>query len=353
MKEITSGYRLALSYHLINTSSGISAPHLPNGDSSLQNLREIFHKWSRDEYPSSGGGQIAVYAFTHLYSHTSLREVILKGKDQHIASILRQAADQEGILVLMGWLNARIEGYTADNGWQTYEGYDDDYPEYGVDAGTYDDPVMSQVGETEIWVEGLQDMQGRETEITQISFEADSILPFRAFSGVYPNESKLSEGCWGNVRAIDSGSSTHETSHPYRKAHLSGLVSDLKVHARNPSMAELSPVYKCAALAMFPKKYQLLLMLSSEMGVDWGLEELEKSKPEGPSKENREILEFLARQNNKALMATALKFAFEWNDVVAWGRIVEQDTKFFLQERGFTSLCDDWEAFKFDGVRPT
>jgi len=52
-------------------------------------------------------------------------------------------------------------------------------------------------------------------------------------------------------------------------------------------------------------------------------------------------------------MATALKIAFEWNDAVAWGRIVKQDTKFFLHERGFTSLCDGWEAFKFDGVGPT
>jgi len=62
---------------------------------------------------------------------------------------------------------------------------------------------MSQVGETEIWVEGLQ--------ITQINLEADNILPFRAFSGVYPDEAKLSEGYWGNVRSIDSRSSTHES----------------------------------------------------------------------------------------------------------------------------------------------
>jgi len=53
VKEITSGYRLALSYHLINNSPDIDVPHLSGSDSSLQRLREIFYKWSHDEHPWS------------------------------------------------------------------------------------------------------------------------------------------------------------------------------------------------------------------------------------------------------------------------------------------------------------
>lgn len=210
VKEITSGYRLALSYHLINTSPGIGSPHLPSGDSSLQHLREIFSKWSGNQYPSLKANQVVAYGFTHEYSSASLREVILKGEDQHITAILKDAGDSEGLLTLMGWLNASVEGGTADHGWQIYEGYDDS-PEYGWDTGTYDRPVMSHVYEAKLWVDGIQDMQGRKVGIGRIKLDMTNILPYRAFSGVEPDESKVGEGFWGNVRSIRLGSFTHAT----------------------------------------------------------------------------------------------------------------------------------------------
>jgi hypothetical protein len=200
VKEVTSGYRLALSYHLINTSSGINPPHLPSGDSSLQRLREVFHKWSRDEYPSLEGNQAVAYCFTHVYSGASLREVIIKGEDQHIASILKQAGDSEGVLAFMGWLDAYVEGVTGNGGWQTYDG-DGDSPEYGLDLGTHDYPVMSHVFGTEMWLDGVQDMQGRKIpKISKIKLSSDSILPFRVFSGITPHDSRMSKSFWGNVR---------------------------------------------------------------------------------------------------------------------------------------------------------
>ena len=210
VKEITSGYRLALSYHLINTSPGIDLPHLPSDDSSLQHLREIFHKWSHDEYPSLDADKIVAYGFTHLYSDASLRELIIKGQDQYIASILKQAGDSEGVLVLMGWLNACVEGSTGNSGWQTYEGYED-FPEYGRSTGTRDSPVMSAVHETKTWVDGIQDMHGRKVEIAKIGLKEHNILPFRPFSGVSPDESNITEEYWGNVRSIDLRSFARET----------------------------------------------------------------------------------------------------------------------------------------------
>jgi len=199
VKEITSGYRLALSYHLINSSPGINIPHLPSDDSSLQRLRETFHKWSHNEYPSLDANKVVAYGFTHTYSDASLREVIIKGQDQHIASILKQAGDSEGVLVLMGWLNAYVEGSTGNSGWQTYEG-GEDFPEYGPSTGTRDSPVMSHVHETKMWVDGIQDMQGRKVGIAKIGLDERSILPFRPFSGLGPDESNITEEYWGNVR---------------------------------------------------------------------------------------------------------------------------------------------------------
>jgi len=117
-------------------------------------------------------------------------------------------------------------------------------------------------------------------------------------------------------------------------------------------MAESDPVYKCAALVVFPKERQLSLILSSE-GVDWGLEELEKSKSEGPSKENREIIDFVVQQGKIDIIPAVLKVALEWNDAVVWGSIVEQRPGYFLGKNGYPDLWNGWQAFKLDGVRST
>lgn len=104
---------------------------------------------------------------------------------------------------------------------------------------------------------------------------------------------------------------------------------------------------------MFPKKQQLSLILASG-GEKWASEELQKLKSEGPSKESCEIIEFLARKGREDAMATILKIAIDdWNDAVVWGRIVAQNPAFFLGQKGYTSLCDSWKTFKFEGVRPT
>ena len=225
VKEITSGYRLALSYHLIDTSPGVNPPHLPVGDSSLQSLRDIFYGWSHDEYPSVEAERVVAYSFTHQYSAASLREVIVKGQDQHIASILKQAGDLEEVVLLMGWLNACVDGGTGDEGWQIYYGKGDS-PEYGGKIGSHDVPVMSHVHRAMMWLDGIQDMQGREVGVAKIKLDGDNVLPFRAFSGVHPDKSETIDAYWGNVGSNCLEIFLTRDSHSCRKAQLSSLVSD-------------------------------------------------------------------------------------------------------------------------------
>lgn len=103
---------------------------------------------------------------------------------------------------------------------------------------------------------------------------------------------------------------------------------------------------------MFPKDKQLSLMLSSE-GPEWGLEELEKSKSDGPSRENREIIEFLVQKQREDITTIILKVAIEWKDPLVWGRIIESNPKYFLKQKGYVDLRSGWQAFNFDDVRPT
>ena len=351
VKEITSGYRLALSYYLINTSPGISAPQLPSDDSVLQHLRSIFSRWSKGGYPSFGHDKFLAYVFAHEYSSVSLREAILKGKDQHIASILKHAGDAEEVFVLMGLLTAQVEGCTSSESWAIYDG-DGDGPQYGFATGSMDCPVMSHVFETKFWVEDIRDMQGKSVEISKINLDEDCIFPFNPFRDVDPTESKMHEGHWGNVRLIILTPLLHTNSHPSRKAQMSNSVSGPKLLPPNPSINVLNSVYQCAALVMLPKHRQLSFMLSSE-GKKWALKELKKSKSEGPSKENREIIYFLAQQNDERIMTTVSGIAIEWGDTGVWDQIVQYYPDFFLSQEGFTELYNGWRAFGFDVVHPT
>lgn len=117
-------------------------------------------------------------------------------------------------------------------------------------------------------------------------------------------------------------------------------------------MAESNLVYRCAALVMFPKAEQLSLIMSSE-GHTWALEELERSKSDGPSKENREIIDLLVQKKYEDVAATISKIAIEWNDATVWDRIVESDPGYFLEQEEYADLCDGWDALGFGGVRPT
>ena len=116
-------------------------------------------------------------------------------------------------------------------------------------------------------------------------------------------------------------------------------------------MTESNAVYKSAALVMFPKTKQLSIMLSMEGAKEWALKEYENSKSEGRTKENREIVRFLGQQKEGVSVAGMLKTAIGWKDAELWCDMVGANTRRFLEEPGYRSLCDGWEAFGLDGVR--
>lgn len=118
-------------------------------------------------------------------------------------------------------------------------------------------------------------------------------------------------------------------------------------------MTERNAVYKSAALVLFPKKKQLSIMLSMGGGREWALTEFENSKSEGPTKENREIVRFLGQQGGGETVVDVLKIAIDWKDAELWGDIISADTERVLNEEGYKSISDGWEAFSLDGVRAT
>src|SRR5882757_7992640 len=53
VKPVTSGYRLAISYNLIDPSPGISPPLLPEMHPAVSAVERIFRKWREGAYRNS------------------------------------------------------------------------------------------------------------------------------------------------------------------------------------------------------------------------------------------------------------------------------------------------------------
>nr|GAT51563.1 predicted protein [Mycena chlorophos] len=91
VKPITGGYRFALSYNLMHTTTALR-PALSSATGPMQKLRSIFQAWNADESASDR----IYYLLDHDYSMANLSASALKGKDAHIIAVLDTLAKEIG-----------------------------------------------------------------------------------------------------------------------------------------------------------------------------------------------------------------------------------------------------------------
>jgi len=187
VKPVTSGYRLAISYNLVNASPGLPPPHLPDMHLAVSAVEKIFRKWRKGGYRYQDFSGNIVYLLDHEYSDAGLELTTLKGKDAVLVSNIKGVAEKQGISLRLGLLECEISG-EADP-----YGYED---EWGGPP-----PKMEQVHETEYRVDSLYDLEG---DLAQggrsivLSPELDMIPQDPGFDGEDPDDEDF-EGYTGNV----------------------------------------------------------------------------------------------------------------------------------------------------------
>ncbi|KDQ15313.1 hypothetical protein BOTBODRAFT_174154 [Botryobasidium botryosum FD-172 SS1] len=117
IKPITSGYRLALSYNLIHTTSALR-PSLPNAQGPLPQLRDVLLTWEHTGYE---GPLKIVYLLDHKYSLANLRGSALKGTDAHLVSLLDAVAKELDFRLGLATIECHASGYGQG------DEYEDDY----------------------------------------------------------------------------------------------------------------------------------------------------------------------------------------------------------------------------------
>lgn len=187
VKPITSGYRLAISYNLVNTVPGIPPPHLPDMHSAVSLVEGIFRRWRKGGYDDDDefSGTIA-YLLDHEYSEAGLEFAALKGKDATLISNIREVAEKQGICLRLGILECEVSG-------DANVFYSDD--EWGPP------PKMEEVHDTEYRIEGLYDLEGdlaKGRDSISLNPEFDMIPQDPGFEGQVPDDKEF-EGYTGNV----------------------------------------------------------------------------------------------------------------------------------------------------------
>ena len=186
VKPVTSGYRLAVAYNLVNTSPGLPPPHLPNLNSAVSAVERIFRKWSKGGYDQQDFSGNIAYLLDHEYSGASLEFTTVKGKDATLISNIRGVAEKHGVCLHLGLLECEMSG---------------DADVYGSDDEWGPPPKMEVVHETEYRIEGLYDLEGDLAEgadAITLDPELDMIPKDPGFEGQEPDDEEF-EGYTGNV----------------------------------------------------------------------------------------------------------------------------------------------------------
>jgi hypothetical protein len=199
VKPLTSGYRLALSYNLINTSPGIPPPTLPDMHNAISTARRIFHKWATNGYPATqtAGGLVACI-LRHQYSNVGFENMVLKGEDRNIISNIQRVAAEAGISLYLASLEASIVGQAVggDCGYERREWYPiRDYISDDSDSNH----EMDYAEEEKYRLSAVYGLDGKPVEsVKNAILDKKHLIPEKPLEGLSPDKEDF-EGYTGNV----------------------------------------------------------------------------------------------------------------------------------------------------------
>lgn len=208
VKEVTSGYRLALSYNLIHVAPpGVPQPRLPDMSDSLYLLRRVLKKWRDGLYEEESERNVAAYLLQHQYSPANLKEGIkaLKGTDAHRVAFIRPIAEQLGFLVGLASLTHQVSGAADDDfGYHGRRSRYDYYDEDEDEDEREDTPGMAEVESTTTTINDVVDLCGSALiPMGKLHIDDDCLIPKEPFEDERPDKTEY-EGYMGNVRHFNS-----------------------------------------------------------------------------------------------------------------------------------------------------
>ena len=232
VKHITSGYRLALSYNLVDSSPEVPRPSAADMDSAFASLRHVLRKWYKGAYKAKAGRDVLVYLLDHQYSSSNLSKGIkvLKGEDAHKVTGVRLVAENLGYMVCLASLLYVVTG-VADNGdefrWcrRQYNYEDSDEDEQYT-------PTMIETLDSDLKVSNVVDLDGNSLlGPNSLQISKDCLVPQDPFEDATPDGTET-EAYMGNVSIpVSHASSSYIVLFPSQAA---GTMDQCQCLPRHP-----------------------------------------------------------------------------------------------------------------------
>ncbi len=204
VKHITAGYRLALSFNLIHTTSALR-PALSPQNGVAARLRQVLLSWKEGESQDEAPAKL-IYLLDHKYSQAALRGSALKGADAHLVALLDNIGRPHGFRLGLASLTCTERGSGNDYGGGCGYGRRGRYGRYGWgysedEDEDEDDVSMGEVEDTEISIKHLVDLDGKLIR-EDLDYELETeVIPDEVAeaitSGAYDEQEY--EGYMGNV----------------------------------------------------------------------------------------------------------------------------------------------------------
>ena len=332
VKPINSGYRLALSYNLINTSPRMVLPKAPTDDGPCAELRRILRNWEKGRYVEPDECNYIAYLLQHKYSEVDFKcgEACLKGEDNERVALVRVAAEGLGFVVLLANMKYHVSDCDADDygcGWSKRR--------RGCASGMRDDDLD---GEVDINLSKIFDLDGNAV-LTGSSYQSiwvseDCLLPKDALDGENPDNTEES-GYTGN-----EGATVDYCTWPTPM----NIVRDTYLRVG---------YYRSVFVLMLSDQLPRILMQKGGIGYVISLFK-ESLSEESPTEKDKlmakDIISNLHNAGSDKISAvkTMVDYAYKWNDFAMWQDLIKS---YDLQVQGEDGLVRAWRVFKFDKTR--
>ncbi|KAH7042713.1 hypothetical protein B0J12DRAFT_207667 [Macrophomina phaseolina] len=159
-EDVTSGYRWALVYDVINFEQPDFAPSAERVSHPLNSLHDIFRSW---KLTSDELEQRYIYVLTDTYEGPSLNIDMLRGGDLQVARALKEMGSQDGFTVFLARIESRKRGTVLVSEWE------DDLHDFGTVH------EMESVHQEHLLLKQVASLYGR-TLVDDVSIQKNQIL---------------------------------------------------------------------------------------------------------------------------------------------------------------------------------
>ncbi|RDX51144.1 hypothetical protein OH76DRAFT_1401917 [Lentinus brumalis] len=326
VKHITAGYRLALSFNLIHTTSALR-PALSPQNGVAARLRQVLLSWKEGESQDEAPAKL-IYLLDHKYSQAALRGSALKGADAHLVALLDNIGRPHGFRLGLASLTCTERGSGNDYGGGCGYGRRGRYGRYGWgysedEDEDEDDVSMGEVEDTEISIKHLVDLDGK-------LIRED--LDYELETEVIPDEV---------AEAITSGA--------YDEQEYEGYMGNYG--------GSLERFYRRTVLVIWPQWANFDIMHGAN-GLSYACDKLRTSTSLQPTPEESELANLVLTRASAshctAIITSLCRVALTWRNLSLWKQAVHRcdATRSIAAFGGGSHIHRAVATFGFQEVKP-